>query len=336
MLHRLHGLIVLLALLCVAPAVAQAQAQAQSGAPAPGRKGAPQEAAEPLREALRLLDTIRVSNLEPPWRANACARVARVLARIGDAAAARQMSQSAINANAEPVKTAPPPAISPGVIFALLVQTHADLHDVAVVQQLAQQGFPILAKLPDPATRANMLPYMGLGLADIGNTEGAGRAALEGLRAATQTPPGRDQIGALSLVTIVQAKIGDRASANDTIQITRQAAEKMQDVTGRVYALAHLSRAEAALGNQDRARTLAREAAGAYDRTQTDASFSLAQRVSALGLVAIAQSEAGDRNAAHQTVRALQQTVGQLMQTYERFQALITLVETIVLVDRLP
>jgi tetratricopeptide (TPR) repeat protein len=328
--HRLPRLLVLLALLCVAPGLALAQAPGQQ------RKGAPQEAAEPLREALRLLDTIRVSNLEAPWRANACARVARVLARIGDGAAARQMSQSAINANAEPAKTAAPAAISPGVIFALLVQTYADLRDAALAQQLAQLGFPLLQKLPDAATRANMLPYLGLGLAEIGNREGAGTAALEGLRAATQVPPGRDQIGALSLVTIVQAKIGDAASANETIQITRQAAEKMQDVTGRVYALAHLSRAEAALGNLDRARTLARDAAAAYDRTQTDASFNLAQRVSALGLVAIAQSEAGDRNAAHQTVRALQATVGQLLQTYERFQALITLVETIVLVDRLP
>jgi hypothetical protein len=330
MIHRLRRLLVCLTVLCVVPALAQAQAPGQP------RKGAPQEAAEPLREALRLLDTIRVSNLEAPWRANACARVARVLARIGDVAAARSMSQNALNANAEQVKTPAPPAISPGVIYALLVQTHADLHDVALVQQLANLGIPNLQKLPDAATRANMLPYLGLGLADIGDRNGAGAAALEGLRAATQVPPGRDQIGALSLVTIVQAKIGDRASADETMQITRAAADKIQDVTGRVYALAHLSRAEAALGNQDRARTLARESAAAYDRTQTDPSFNLAQRVSALGLIAVAQSEAGDRNAAHQTVRALQQTVGQLLQTYERFQALITLVETIVLVDRLP
>ncbi|MEJ0067891.1 MAG: hypothetical protein WDO24_03170 [Pseudomonadota bacterium] len=103
-------LLVLLLVLCAVPAVAQAQPQPQ---PQTQRRGPPPEAAEPLREALKLLETIRVSNLEAPWRANAFARIARVLARIGDVQAARTMSNSALQANDEPTKTPPPAAVSP-------------------------------------------------------------------------------------------------------------------------------------------------------------------------------------------------------------------------------
>ncbi|MBV8165543.1 MAG: hypothetical protein JO021_02045 [Alphaproteobacteria bacterium] len=321
----IRQILLVLAVLCALPAGASAQVQA---------RGMPQDATEPMHEALRLLETIRLSNLEAPWRANAFAQVARVLARAGDAEAARTMSNSALAAVNEPVKTPPPPAISPGVIYARLVQAHADLRDNQIAQKLAEQGFAQLQKVPDAATRANFLPYLALGLVGIGNRDGAGLAALEGLRAATQVPPGRDQIGALSLVAIVQAKVGDSASGKETLQIARQAATQIQDVTGKVYAQAQLARAEVAGGNVDRGRTLARESAMAYDRTQTDATFTLAQRVGALGLIAIAQSEAGDRGPARQTLRALELTTQQLLQTYERFQALITLADTIILVER--
>lgn len=323
----IRQILIVLVVVCALPAGAAAQVQP---------RGMPQDAAEPMREALRLLETIRLSNLDAPWRANAFAQVARVLARAGDAEAARTMSNSALAAINEPVKAPPPAAISPGVIYARLVQAHADLHDNQIAQKLAEQGFPLLQKLPDAATRANFLPYLAIGLIAIGNRDGAGLAALEGLRAASQTPPGRDQIGALALVAIVQAKIGDQSSAKDTLEITRQAAAKIQDVTGKVYAQAQLARAEVALGNIDRGRTLARESAMAYDRTQTDGEFTLAQRVGALGLIAVAQSEAADRNAARQTMRALELTAQQLFQTYERFQALITVADTIVQVERAP
>jgi tetratricopeptide (TPR) repeat protein len=320
-------LLVVLLVLSAAPIAAEAQAQ---------RRGMPQDASEPMREALRLLETIRVSNLDPAWRANAFARIARALARVGDAQAARTMSTSTQQALDEPTKTAPPAAVSPGAILALLVQTHAELGDREIAQQLAEKAFALLQQLPDNATKANLLPYMALGLADIGNRDGAGLAALEGLRAATQVPPGRDQIAALSQVTIAQAKIGDRAEAEETLRIARQAAGAIADPTGRVFAMAHMARAEAALGNQDRARTLARDSASAYDRTQSDAGFSTAQRVTTLGLIAVAQAESRDRNAARQTLRALKATASQLTQTYERFQALIAEVDTAVLVERNP
>jgi len=322
-------LLVVLMVLCAAPVAVSDVAYGQTRA-----RGVPQNADEPMREALRLLQTIQVSNLDAPWRANAFARMARALARVGDAAAARTMSESALGAVDEPTKTPPPAAISPGVIYALLVQTHADLGDREVAQKLAERAFGLLQKLPDIATKANLLPYLAIGLADIGNRDGAGLAALEGLRAATQVPAGRDQIAALSQVTMAQAKIGDRGSAQETLAIARQAAGAISDPTGRVFALAHLARAEAAAGNLDRARTLARNSAEAYDRTQTDASFTLAQRVTTLGLIAVAQSESQDRNAALQTMKALNATASQLTQTYERFQALVTEVDTIVQVER--
>src|SRR5271154_809923 len=97
-------LLVVLIVLCAVPAAAHAQAKS---------RGVPPDATEPLHEALKLLDTIRVSNLDAPWRANAFARMARVLARLGDAEAARTMSNSALAAADEPVKTPPPAAISP-------------------------------------------------------------------------------------------------------------------------------------------------------------------------------------------------------------------------------
>jgi hypothetical protein len=320
-------LLVILIVLCAVPAAVEAQAQ---------RRGPPQDAVEPLREAVKLLETIRSSNLEAGWRAYAFARLARVLARVGDGEAARAMSSSALAATDEKTKAATPPAVSKGVILAVLVQTYADLHDAEVAQRIAEQAFVELQKLPDKAIKANLLPYLAIGLVDIGNRDGAGLATLEGLRAATQVPPGRDQIAALSLVTVAQAKIGDRSEAEETVRITRQAAQAITDGTGQVYALAHLSRAESALGNKDRGRTLARDAALAYDRTQSDATFTIAQRVTTLGLIAIAQSESLDRNAARQTLRALKATEGQLTQTYERFQALVTEVETIALVDKGP
>jgi tetratricopeptide (TPR) repeat protein len=321
----LTRLLVVLLMLCAAPIATEAQTQ---------RRGVPQDAAEAMRESLKLLQTIRVSNLEPAWRASALARTARVLARVGDAEAARTMSNSALQALDEPTKSPAPAAISAGVIYTLLVQAHADLGDRDVAQKIAEKAFALLQQLPDNATKATRLPYLALGLAEIGNRDGAGLAALEGLRAATQVPPGRDQIAALSQVTIVQAKIGDRTEAEETLRIARQAAAAIVDQTGRVYAMAHMARAEAALGNQDRARTLARDSAMAYDKTQSDPAFATPQRVTALGLIAVAQSESRDRNAARQTLRALKATASQLTVAYERFDALVTEVETIVLIDR--
>ncbi|HUA54072.1 MAG TPA: hypothetical protein VMB81_17985 [Candidatus Sulfotelmatobacter sp.] len=322
-------LLVVLLVLCAAPVALSGTAYAQARA-----RGVPENADEPMREALRLLETIRVSNLDAPWRANAFARMARVLARVGDAAAARTMSDSALEAVVEPTKSPVPAIVSPGAIYAQLAQAYADLGDRENSQKLAEKAFELLQKLPDLAAKANLLPYLAIGLADIGNRDGAGLAALEGLRAATQMKAGRDQIAALSQVTMAQAKIGDRNSAEDTLGIARQAAAAITDPTGRVFALAHLARAEAAVGNLERARTLARNSAEAYDHTQTDPNFTTAQRVTTLGLIAVAQSEAQDRNAALQAVKALKATAAQLTQTYERFQALVTEVDTVVQVER--
>src|SRR5258708_40044739 len=64
-------------------------------AAAQGLRGIPDQAAEPLREALRLLETVKSSTLDPGWRANAAARAARTLARAGDGEAARARAQEA-------------------------------------------------------------------------------------------------------------------------------------------------------------------------------------------------------------------------------------------------
>src|SRR5882672_2533293 len=94
--HPLTRLLAVLLVLCALPAAVEAQQQ---------RRGAPQEAAEPMREATKLLET---------------------------------MATSAIQAMDESVKTPPPAQVSAGVVYAVLVQAYAELREVNGAQALAQ------------------------------------------------------------------------------------------------------------------------------------------------------------------------------------------------------
>src|SRR5690349_3401554 len=182
--------ILLVSLLLAGPAAAQAV------------RGIPEQAADPLREALRLLETVKSSNLDPGWRANAAARAARTLARAGDREAARARAQEAALAAAEEARTPPPPGLSEGAIDALLAQTYADLRDAPTAEGIAVTAMAAIARLGDAATRATLYAYVAQALAEIGNADQAADAVLQGLRSASVTQPGRERLGALAALII--------------------------------------------------------------------------------------------------------------------------------------
>lgn len=305
-------------------------------APAQAPRPVPAEAADPLREANRQLDIIRASNLDAGWRATALARMARTLARTGDAEAARVAARDAILATQEPVRSAPPPGLSPGAVYGVLAQTYADLRDPAAVQSVAELAAGALKALGDPAAQATLFPLVALGLADINNRDAASMLVLEALRAAARAPAGRERVAGLSLAGIVQARIGDAESARETVQAARADLNSISVPSHRALALGQVARAEAATGNRDAARTLSREGALAYDRAQGDVQFDIPQRVATLAAIALAQAESGDRNAARQTMRAARQTADRSQGTYERFQSMLVLADTVLQVERGP
>ena len=302
----------------------QAAAQAQ--------RGVPEQAADPLREALRLLETVKSSNLDAGWRANAAARAARTLARAGDRAAALTRAQEAALANAEETRTPPPPGLSEGAIDALLVQTYADLKDAQTAHAIALTAMAAIARLGDAATRASLYAYVAQALAEIGNADAAADAVLQGLRSASVTPPGRERLAALSALILAQIKLGQTEEARATLAAARESLDAVTQPADRIGALANLARAEAALGEQVGAQALAREASTAYMRTQGQ--LNDLQRAVTLALLALTENEAGDHNAALATLRDARQAADAVRQIYDRLQAMLTFTDAVLQVER--
>ena len=289
-------------------------------------RGIPDEAGDPLREALRLLETVKGSTLEPGWRANAAARAARTLARAGDNEAARVRAQEAALAGAEDVRTPPLPGLSEGAVDAILVQVYADLKDTATAQGIAQTAMAAIERLGDAATRASLYAYIAQGLAQIGATDQAGEAVLQSLRSASVTPLGRERVNALSALILAQAKLGQLDEARAVLDAARQSLDAVTQPVDRTAALANLARAEAALGDRPAAEALVREAMTSYGRTQGQ--LSEIQRTVLLGLLALAQNDAGDKSGAQTTLRNERQVADSVRQIYDRLQAMLTLADT--------
>ncbi|KJV08231.1 hypothetical protein VZ95_19110 [Elstera litoralis] len=76
------------------------------------------------------------------------------------------------------------------------------------------------------------------------------------------------------------------------------------------------------------ARTHIREAVAAYDRSTQSAEMPMPERVAALGLIALAYNEIGDKSAARQIVATLKQTLATISEPYDKFQGLLTLADT--------
>jgi hypothetical protein len=312
--------IVLLGLLLAAPAMAQ------------GLRGIPEQAADPLREALRLLETVKSSTLDPGWRANAAARAARTLARAGDREAARARAQEAALANAEESRTPPPPGLSEGAVAALLAQTYADLQDAPTAHGIAVAAMAAIGRLGDAATRATLYAYVAQALAEIGNADPAAEAVLQGLRSASVTQPGRERLNALTQLIIAQAKLGQVEEARATLDAARESLAAVTQPADRPTALAYVARAAAAVGDKTGAQALAREAATTYVRTQ--AQLTELQRAVTLALLALTESEVGDRTAAQQTLRQARQAADAVQQVYDRLQAMLSLADAAVQLER--
>ncbi len=310
--------------LAAAPALAQQR---------PAARAVPEGVAGALREAVQLLQTVRSSNLDAWWRANALARTARVYARLGDGEAAKTMSGDALQAADEPFRTPPPAGLSLGAILAILAQTHADIGDAATAQALAQRAVDEIGKLADADAKATLFPYLGMALAEIGARDAAALVCLQGLKAAQAAAQPRDRVTALSLIAAVQYRIGDQASASDSLDAALQALKAVSDPISLSVATAEVARAEAALGQKDRAHKASREAAVAYDRGGTDP-LPMFQRVSALTLIAVAQVQAGDRTGARATMSAARQTLARVTQPYERLTALLAIADADIQIER--
>jgi tetratricopeptide (TPR) repeat protein len=309
-------------LLATTPWAVQAQ-----GRPLPG------DASQSVKQASQLLDQVRGSNLDHWWRANAIARMARTLARMGDTESARTLGRDTLLVLREENKDAPPPpALSESATFAILSQAYADLRDPVTATEAANASLKAMSA--DPAIRAATLPLIALAMAEAGNRAPAGGIALEGLRSAASLPPGRDQLSALAAIAQVQAKLGDRDAALGTAMAAKESLPANASAADRAIGLAQIARAYAAAGDSTTARTLARDAIRTYDQSVNDTSVSMGQRVAGLALIAIAQAEAGDKNSARQILGIAKQTMAGINGQYEKLISLLTLADAAMLIER--
>jgi hypothetical protein len=295
----------------------------------------PAQAREAMAEAGRLLTAIRGSTMEAYWRANALARMARVLARAGDAEAAKVMARDAAIATFEETRTPAPAIVSPGAVQAILAQAYADLREVGPTMELSNAALPLIRGLPMPA-QAPLLPFLGIALADVGARDAAELVIREGLQAAIQAPAGREQVVALALVALAQARTGAPDAAEAAADAALSALPSVTDPHSRAAALAQVARALAATNRRERGRTLSREAAAAFDRSAPQQDIPPFQRVATLTAIALSQSETGDRGAARQTLQAARAIAFAipLQQLYERFVAVVSLADAILQVER--
>ncbi len=306
--------------------IAQAQiAQAQAPAPA--------DAVQAIKEAMQLLDSIRGSNLDPWWRSMALARAARTQARFSDVETVRTLAQDAALVLREDRRTQPPPGLSDGAILAILTQAYADIRDVPGATGLVNAAFNALTAIGDPATQANTFAYLALALIDLNAADAARQSLLSALQAAAKTSAGRERVSALALIAIAQMRMQDRDAAAASLEAARDAVKSVAAGPDRSVSLAHLARAEIALGNAAIGRQLARDAANLYDRTTSDLSVPPQLRVATLSLIALAQTEAGDRTAGRQTARVLRQLQASITAPYDRFTALLTYADTLIQVE---
>ncbi|MDX2102917.1 MAG: hypothetical protein EAZ99_03860 [Alphaproteobacteria bacterium] len=300
-------------------------------------RGVPPAAREAIGEAGRLLTAIRGSNIDGHWRANALARMARVMARAGDAEAAKTMARDAATATFEPVRQAPPPVVAPGAVMAILAQVYSDLRDVAPTMELANTALPQIRTLP-PAAQAPLLPFLAIALVDVGARQAAEQVIREGLAAAIQAPAGQEQAVALALIAQAQARTGEAGAADATVDAAVAALQQITSAHGQAAGYAQVARALAAAGRRERGRALSREAAAAFDRSTRQIEIPPFQRVGTLTLIALSQAETGDRGAARQTLQAARSLAFAIpvQQLYERFSAMAALADAIIQVERAP
>ncbi|MFD2262779.1 hypothetical protein ACFSM5_07750 [Lacibacterium aquatile] len=310
-------------LMATTPLAVQAQ-----GRPLPG------DASQSVKQATMLLDQVKASNLDRWWRANAIARMARTLARMGDTDSARIMGRDMLLVlrEASQDNTPPPPALSESASFAIMAQAYADLKDPVTSTEAANAALKALST--DPAIRAATLPLIAQAMADVGSRGPAGDMALEGLRSAAALPAGRDQLSALAAIAQVQAKLGDREAAMGTAMAARDALPPASSMADKAIGQAQIARAFAAAGDQQTARAVARDAIRTYDQSVNDSTITTGQRVASLALIAIAQAEAGDKSTARQILGVAKQTQTGISGQYEKLISFLTVADAVMLIER--
>lgn len=296
----------------------------------------PQEAQEHLREANRLLETLRTSTLEASWRAQFLARMARSLARSGDASGARTFTDQALLVLGEPVKQKPVPQLAPAVVYAILAQAMAESRDREAAVTLASNALDAVKAIEAPGARATTYALIGQVYLELGDNRAAQQATLEALRNAVAAPAGSERVTALAMAGQTQAKLGDANEARQTISAAHQELRGITDLLPRASAFAYIARAESAGPGSEGARSSIRDALQAYDYTRNDTRLPAFLRITTLSLIAVAQAEFRDRANARQTLRAAVATLEQATQPAERFQALIAIVDAFSVVEKLP
>lgn len=297
---------------------APAQAQAVRGASGDGP--------EAVKTASTMLLDLKGSSLPRWWRALAVARLARTQARYGDEESARVLARDAVLLINEPGPAAPP-ALGAATIFAILSQAYLDMRDPQSSVQLANEALKAMQTVTDGPTRANTFSYLGLIMADASGVDGARPLLLQALRDTSTLPAGREQIAALALIAQAQGKLNDKASAADTLSALTSALAAISKPGDIALARAHAARAAAAAQDMNAARNHVREAIAAYDRSTQNNEMPMTERVAALGLIALAENEIGDKSTARQIVRTLKQTLATITEPYDKFQGLLTLAD---------
>lgn len=323
------ALLALFAAIFAAPIPASAQGIGQFRAQAQ-----PQEGQELMREALRLLDSLRGSTLDAPWRAQFFARAARTVARMGNPSLARTYTDQALMALAEPMKQKPIPQLAPAVVYAILAQAMVEAQDRVSAATLASNALDAAKSVEAPGARATTYALIGQVLIDLGNNAQGQAATLDALRQAVAAPPGSERVTALALAAQNQARLGDMNEARQSVSAARQELRGVTELLPRASAFAYVARADVAMQGSDSARSSIRDALQAYDYTRNDTRLPAFLRITTLSLIAVAQAEFRDRPNARQTVRAAISTLEQATQPAERFQALIAIVDAISVVEK--
>jgi hypothetical protein len=293
-----------------------------------------QEGLDALRQGMLTLDLVKGSNLDSWWKANALALGSRTLARTGNAEAVRATAREALAMIQSQSTTPPPPAFSPGPVYGILAEAFGDLRDAESTRGLVNLSSEELGKLTDPGTRANVYPYLAKLAVDLGDAESARNMLTVSVHDARAMPVGRERVSALALIAVAQTKLGDQTAAAASIEAARAGLAALTQPTDKSLAEAAIGRAEVANGNAPAGRTLARQAAKDYDLGTADQSRSILQAIRTLGMISLAQAEAGDRSAARTTYKAMRHTTEAIANPYERMVAWFSLADTIFQVER--
>ena len=291
-------------------------------------RGSTGDAQNAVKSASVMMLELKGSSLPPWWRALAVARLARSQARTGDEESARVLARDAVLLMNERSPTPPPPALGPATLFAILSQAYLDMRDPQSAVQLANESLKSMQSVSDPVTRAANFAFLGLIMSEASGPEGARPLLLQGLRDAATLPAGREQIAALSMIAQAQGKLSDKASATDTLAALTGSLPSLTKSGDIALTRAYAARAAMAAQDGNAARTHIREAVAAYDRSTQSSEMPMPERVAALGLIALAYNEIGDKSAARQIVATLKQTLASISEPYDKFQGLLTLADT--------